>query len=142
MPRVCLWIHFVWSTKGRQPWLSDSLRPVVLQHIRENAELKGIIVDCINGWVDHVHCLVALKNHQSVAQVAQLLKGESSHWVNSNGLVDDGFEWQDEYYAVSVSESSLVTVRAYIEHQDEHHRGKPSGDFCAEVLEGYWVDVN
>jgi REP element-mobilizing transposase RayT len=113
------------------------VRPIVLQHIRENAESKGILIDCINGWVDHVHCLVALKKHQTVSQVAQLLKGESSHWINSNGLVDDRFEWQDEYFAVSVSESGLEQVRAYIERQEERHGGRPSGDICSEVLEGY-----
>ena len=27
----------------------------------------------------------------------QLIKGESSHWVNKNGLTKKKFEWQSEY---------------------------------------------
>jgi hypothetical protein len=32
----------------------------------------------------------------------QLIKGESSYWINKNSLVKGSFEWADEYYAVSV----------------------------------------
>lgn len=34
------------------------------------------------------------------------------------------FEWQDEYFAVSVSETILESVRKYIANQEEHHRTK------------------
>jgi len=32
------------------------------------------------------------------------------------------FEWQDEYIAVSVSESMINKVRDYIKNQEEHHK--------------------
>ena len=32
------------------------------------------------------------------------------------------FEWQDEYFAVSVSEAIVDKVRVYIKNQEEHHR--------------------
>lgn len=53
-----------------------------------------------------------------------LLKGESSYWVNKNNLIRQKFEWQDDYFAVSVSESLVTRTRAYIKHQEEHHRKK------------------
>ena len=53
-----------------------------------------------------------------------LLKGESSNWVNKGNLVEGKFEWQDEYIAVSVSESQLNKVREYINNQEKHHRVK------------------
>ena len=31
------------------------------------------------------------------------------------------FEWADEYYAISISESHLSRVRAYIINQETHH---------------------
>ena len=34
------------------------------------------------------------------------------------------FEWQDEYLAISVSESSLARVREYIKNQERHHQKK------------------
>jgi len=45
MPFVKIWIHFVWSTKDRFPFLTDDIRPNVFQHIRENANQKGIFLD-------------------------------------------------------------------------------------------------
>ena len=60
----------------------------------------------------------------------QLLKGESSFWINKNHLCKTKFEWQDEYFAVSVSESTLESVRKYIANQEEHHRTKSfDGEF-------------
>ena len=53
----------------------------------------------------------------------QLIKGEASFWINKNKLIQ-GFEWADEYFAVSVSESQLYKVREYIANQEEHHRKK------------------
>ena len=51
----------------------------------------------------------------------QLIKGESSFWINENKLCAQHFQWQDEYYAVSVSESMIDKVRNYIRNQEEHH---------------------
>jgi putative transposase len=124
MPFVKVWIHFIWSTKNREPYLTTEIRPKVFQHIRENAKEKGIFLDFINGHVDHVHCLISLGTDQTIEKIVQLLKGESSFWINKNRLCKTRFEWQDEYFAVSVSESLLERVRRYIANQEEHHRTK------------------
>jgi hypothetical protein len=39
-------------------------------------------------------------------------------------LIDEKFGWQDEYFAVSVSESMIEKVRNYIRKQEEHHAKK------------------
>jgi putative transposase len=122
MPFVKVWIHFVWSTKNRAALLTPEIRSKVFQHIRENASAKGIFIDFINGHVDHVHCLVSLGTNQTIENVMQLIKGESSFWINKNGLCPTRFEWQNEYFAVSVSETVLPNVRKYIANQEEHHR--------------------
>ena len=124
MPYARVWIHFVWSTKNREPHLVDSMRQKVFQHIKSNAKEKGIYMDCVNGHVDHVHCLVSLGTEQTIAKVMQLIKGESAFWVNKQNLIKSKFEWQDEYFAVSVSESNVEAVRKYILNQEEHHKKK------------------
>jgi REP element-mobilizing transposase RayT len=53
-----------------------------------------------------------------------LIKGESSFWVNKQKILKGKFEWQDEYIALSVSESGISKVRQYIANQEEHHRKK------------------
>jgi putative transposase len=125
MPFVKVYIHFVWSTKNRYPFLdAKELRLRVWNHIRQNAKEKGIFIDFINGYSDHCHCLVSLGIDQTIQKVVQLIKGESSFWINKNELTKEKFEWQDEYFAVSVSESMLDKVREYIKNQEEHHRKK------------------
>ncbi|WP_026713174.1 IS200/IS605 family transposase [Flavobacterium daejeonense] len=125
MPFVKVYIHCVWSTKNRIPYLdSIELRQKVWQHIRENATQKGIFIDFINGYSDHCHCLISLGVDQNIQKVMQLIKGESSFWINKNELTKEKFEWQDEYFAVSVSESIVDKVRDYIKNQETHHTKK------------------
>ena len=119
MPFIKVYIHFVWSTKNRVPFLTTlAIRQTVWQHMRENAQRKGIYVDFVNGYSDHCHCLISLGIDQTMSKIMQLIKGESSFWINKQGLCDQKFAWQTEYFALSVSESVLPRVRAYIKNQE------------------------
>jgi hypothetical protein len=50
------------------------------------------------------------------------MKGESSWWINKNKIVSEKFEWQEDYYALSISPKEIFSVRKYIENQEEHHK--------------------
>ena len=128
MPYVNVWIHLTWSTKYRLPVLNKKIRYQMTRHIRENARLKGIIVDHINIVDDHVHILVSMKADQSIASIVHLIKGESSHWINQQKLFNFRFEWQEEYYAISVHRSAIPKIRRYIRNQGEHHLRKGGSD--------------
>lgn len=125
-------IHAVWSTKNRLPFLKSSqFRSDIWKHIKETSHQKGIFIDTVNGYHDHCHCLISLCADQAIKKVIQLIKGESSHWINHNVqcqqyLTVAKFEWQDEYFAVSVSESNLEKVRKYIRNQEQHHQKRTS----------------
>ena len=134
MPYVRIWVHLVWSTKNREPMLGKDIRLKVFDHIRTNARAKDIFLDAIGGHVDHVHALVSLAPEQTIAKVAQLLKGESSRWINKEPLTRTRFEWQDQYAAFSVSESMVETVRQYIRGQEERHRKKTFLEEFQEVM--------
>lgn len=138
MPYVKVYIHFVWSTKNRFPYLdSKSLRSKVWMHIKENATKKGIFIDYVNGYTDHCHCLVSLGTNQTIQDIMKLIKGESSRWINKNELTKSKFDWQDEYFAVSVSESNIKAVRRYIMNQEDHHSRKTFLDEFEEFIEKY-----
>ncbi len=122
MPWVKVWLHFVWSTKERYPYLTDEIRSKVFEHIRQNARTKGIHIDFINGYVDHVHCLISLGTEQTLSWIMQSIKGESSFWINKNKLTKARFAWQDEYFVVAVNEKDLASARRYIAKQEEHHK--------------------
>ena len=122
MSFVKIWVHAVWGTKNHDKILLKNVRNDLFHHIRENAKLKDIYVDFINGYLDHVHCLLTLNTDMSISKVLQLLKGESSFWANKNKLIKPKLEWAAEYFAVSVSESVIPKVREYIKNQEEHHK--------------------
>lgn len=134
MPYVRIWVHCVWSTKNRRPHISQNLRPLLIEHVKENARSKEIWLDTFNAVRDHAHALLSLKNDQTIAKVMQLIKGESAHWVNSSGLLSVHFEWQDDYFAVSVSESDIDVVRRYIDNQEAHHRMKGFAEEYEEFI--------
>ena len=124
MPYLNVWLHLVWSTKERIPFLQDSIRDIVFNHIWENARNKDLYLDSINGYLDHVHCLASLTSEMTISKLTQLIKGESSYWINRNNLCPPYFEWQVEYYAASVSPWDLNKIRKYIDRQVEHHQKK------------------
>lgn len=53
--------------------------------------------------------------------MVQLIKGESSNWINNNNLISDKFCWQDDYSAISDSESQVESVIKYTENQEIYH---------------------
>jgi putative transposase len=125
MPHIKVYIHFVWSTKNRRKLLvTPEIRTKIWQHIKNNAREKGIFIDFINGYSDHCHCLVSLGVDQTIQKIMQMIKGESSFWINKEKIINQKFEWQNEYFAVSVSESMIDKVRNYIKNQESHHHKK------------------
>jgi putative transposase len=137
MPYVKNWLHCVWCTKIRTPYLAGDLKFDLINHIRSNAKMKGIYIDFLNGSSEHLHCLLSLNHDHALSKVMQLIKGESSFWINKNSLTKVKFRWAEEYFAVSVSESHLERVREYIKNQEEHHKIKTWQEEFDELIEKY-----
>ena len=97
MGYIKIWVHLVWTTKNREPYLTKDIRRQVFDHLLKNANDKGIYMDFINGYLEHVHCLVSLGSGQNIDKIVMMLKGESSYWINKNKLIVKKFEWQNEY---------------------------------------------
>jgi REP element-mobilizing transposase RayT len=115
-------IHSVWATKNRLPIIHEKIQQILLNHIKEKSIDNEIFIDTHNCVEDHYHVLFSLGLQQTIAKVHQLIKGESSNWMNKQKLIKQKFEWQDDYFAASVSELNLHKVRNYIRNQKEHHR--------------------
>lgn len=137
MSYVRIWVHLVFATKNRDALISKQNSKNIYLHIIENCKIKDIFLETINGHKDHIHCLVSLGKEQSIAQVSQLVKGESSFWINKNKITPFKFAWQDDYFAVSVSESQMLKVKAYIQNQEEHHRHKSFQEEVNEFINKY-----
>ena len=81
MSYIRIWVHCVWATKERVPYLIDNIRDKVIFHIIENARSKQIFVDHLNGYLQHLHALISMGGKQNISDIMQLIKGESSHWI-------------------------------------------------------------
>jgi putative transposase len=113
-------LHLIFSTKDRKPLITSEIRTDLL------AYLGGIIREMhgtaliINGTADHVHMLIRIRPAQAPAEIARVVKTNSSRWVHEKWKVR--FAWQTGYGAFSVSESNVAAVSRYIATQEEHHK--------------------
>ena len=142
MSFVKIWVHLVFSTKDREPLLSKDIRNDVYAHIISNCHEKEIFLEAMNGHSDHIHCLISLGREQTISKVAQLIKGESSFWINRNNLTAKKFMWQDDYFAVSVGQSQVKQVIEYIQNQEAHHATKTFAKEVDEFMRKYgWISM-
>lgn len=142
MSYIKIWVHAVWRTKNSEPILKPNILAHVCKHITENAKVKEIYIDRINGHDEHIHVLMLLNSEYSISKQMQLLKGESAFWANKTGLLQNGLEWAHKYFAASVSNDKIDTVRGYIDNQQQHHRKQTFNDEYTYFLNslGYTED--
>jgi putative transposase len=113
------------------------------RYLGEYAEKQGVYMKINYVNADHVHALVDLPTAFSIEKLMQLLKGSSSHWINSNDVIAEKFAWARGYGAFSVSESNLNQVAAYIARQEEHHRVRTFAEELREFIDRHglhWKD--
>lgn len=116
-----IYIHTVFSTKNREPFLSDvALREELHAYMGGIAKQLDCQPVCIGGVADHVHLLTVLARTKSVADLVKEIKRVSSIWLHEKG--NSSFKWQAGYASFSVSQSNLEQVGDYVKKQVEHHR--------------------
>ena len=99
--------------------------------------MGGIVRDekgalhAIGGMPDHVHLLIQWRTDDSVSNLLRNIKSRSSAWIHRTFPDLATFAWQEGYSVFSVSKSIEPDVKAYIEHQADHHKQR---DFREELL--------
>lgn len=119
-----LYIHMVFSTKRRIPFIRKEDYPRLHQYIMtvlDSKQCPGVVV---GGVEDHVHLLFQLGKCVSIADVARYVKTSSSKWIKELDACYEGFAWQDGYAAFSVSKAVADKVKTYILNQEQHHKGE------------------
>jgi putative transposase len=118
-----LFLHVVFSTKNRTPWLKDvAIRKEL--HAYMATVLKAIKCPAvlINGVEDHVHVLCELSRVVAPCDLVEELKKQPSKWIKTKGPSYQDFYWQAGYGAFSVGRAHVPQIRSYIANQEEHHR--------------------
>ena len=114
--------HFVWITKYRYKVLQGNIAIRLRELLRQGCDAKGL--EIVRGSIgkDHVHMLLSCPTTMSPSQIAQYLKGRSSH------LLQDEFPeikkrywgqhmWARGYFCATVGQVDEETIRKYVENQ-------------------------
>lgn len=113
-------VHLIFSTKQRKPLITPEMQSDLFAYLGGIVREMRATALVINGTCDHVHMLVRIRPAHSVAEIARVIKTNSSRWMHEKGQRD--FAWQAGYGVFSVSESNIPAVTKYIATQDEHHK--------------------
>lgn len=138
-----VYVHLVFSTKHRQPFLQE-------KEFRErtHAYLAGICrnLECpaltIGGVSDHVHILCRFGKSIELATLLREVKRDSSKWIKEKNARLAEFQWQAGYGAFSVSPSHVEALRKYIANQEAHHRRESFQDEFRRICQKYGVPID
>ena len=114
--------HFIWSTKGREPWISKEIQERLYNYIAGIIKQQNAQLLAIGGIADHVHLLVRFEDIEKLSFFIRDIKANSSLWISKNFPDRSSFEWQQGYGSFTVSSSNLEKVKTYIHNQEEHHQ--------------------
>ena len=135
-----VYIHLVFSTKNRQPFLRDlELRTRLHAQLGGISKTLGCAPILTGGIEDHVHMLARFGRTISQAEWVKELKRLSNLWLKDEYRIRN-FEWQGGYADFSVSESNLGQVKGYIAHQEEHHKKINFQDELRELLQRHRIE--
>ena len=135
-----LYAHLIFSTKNRQPFLDDAIRPKV------HAYLATIVREMDSPWVvvggvaDHVHLLFDMGKMRTPVEFVEKTKRESSKFIKTLGAKYTRFYWQRGYGMFSVGPAHRDEAEEYVRNQEEHHRVKTFQEEFRAFLIRYGIE--
>ncbi len=135
-------VQVVFAVQNRESLIGSKWKNELYRYlvgIIQNHQHKVI---AINGMPDHVHILIGLRPSQSISELMQKVKGDSSKWINQKGFVLGKFSWQEGYGVFSYGKSQVDDVIEYIKRQEIHHQRKTFKEEYREFLEKFAVDYD
>ena len=136
---VCLPVHFVFSTKGREPWIGDEWADRLYGYIGGIAHAEKCQLLAAGGMPDHIHLLISVARTIALADLMRVVKANSSKWVHET-VTSTPFAWQTGYGVFGVGHDRIDTVRGYIARQAEHHAGRSYQDEYRALLSEYGLE--
>ena len=117
-----LYVQYVFAVKYREAVLDTAWDEEMRKYMTGIFENNGHKMLAINNVKDHIHLFGGLNPKQSISDLMQLTKGDSSEWINKKKLTKHKFHWQQGYSAFSYHESDIDRIVKYVMNQQEHHK--------------------
>ena len=135
-------IQAVFTVQNRDCVIKKTWKVELYKYITGIIQNHGHKVLAISGMPDHIHIFFGMRPNQSLSDLMQDIKGDSSKWINQKKLVQTRFSWQEGYGAFSYSKSHVDSVIDYVKNQDIHHRRKTFIEEYHDFLEKFEVDYD
>jgi putative transposase len=144
MPNTYTQIHIqaVFAVRFRTALLQDKWREELHKYVTGIVKNQRHKMISINSVSDHMHLLFGMRPIQSLSDLMQDIKGDSSRWINQRRFVPFRFEWQESFAAFSYSRDEIATVARYIENQQQHHTKETFLDEYRRMLRSSEVDYD
>lgn len=115
-------LQLIFAVKYRAAMIQNSWKQELYKYITGIIQGNTHKLVTINGVADHLHILIGMRPNQSLSDLMQDIKTDSSKWINKKGFTNSHFNWQDGYGAFSYGQSQLNNVIQYIQNQEQHHK--------------------
>ena len=135
-------IQAVFTVQNRNCIIKKSWKDDLYKYIAGIIRNNNHKVLVINGMPDHIHVFFGMRPTQSLSDLMQDIKGDSSKWINENKFTKERFSWQEGYGAFSYSKSHVKNVINYIKNQEEHHKKKTFLEEYNDFLKKFDVDYD
>jgi putative transposase len=132
-------IQAVFSVQNRDCIINKYWKNELNQYLTGIIQNQGHKVLAINGMPDHIHVFFGMRPSQSLSELMQDIKGDSSKWINQMGFVKGRFSWQEGFGGFSYSKSQVDIVIDYIRDQEIHHHRKTFMEEYIEFLTEFQV---
>ena len=139
---VNLIYHIVFSTKEREPFITDAYHTRLHEYIGGVIRHQGGIALGINGTADHVHLLAKLRQDHALSDMIRDFKANASGWLHQVFPELRDFAWQNGYGAFTVSASQVERVQRYIANQQAHHRKQSFKDEFIALLRANEIEFD
>ncbi|MEI6091965.1 MAG: IS200/IS605 family transposase [bacterium] len=137
-----VYIHVVFTVKNRISLIRSEWREELFKYLTGIVQNQGHKLIAINGMPDHLHLFVGMNPNQSLSELMQDVKGDSSKWIHQKGFINGKFEWQAGYGAFSYSISQIDQVVKYINNQEQHHKTRSFIEEYLDFLKKFKVPYN
>lgn len=135
-------IQAIFAVKYRAGIIENEWKDELYKYVTGTIQNNGHKLLAINGMPDHVHVFFGMRPPQSISDLMQDVKGNSSTWLNKQGFLKGRFEWQEGYGAFSYSKSQAGKVINYIHNQQEHHEKMTFINVYKKFLEKFEVEYD
>lgn len=135
-------IQVVFSVQDRNSVIRPTWKEELNRYMTGIVQNNGHKVLAINGMPDHIHLFIGMRPSQSLSNLMQDIKGDSTKWINKKGFVKSHFSWQEGYGAFSYNRSSVDSVIDYIKNQEAHHLKKSFVEEYHDFLNKFEIDFD